>query len=480
MIKEIVNTVKQSFIYGLGSVSHQILALLLLPVYTRFLTPEDYGVMAIVGVLMTIIKYISELGLRSAWTRFYKLEKTHEWTPKQVEDTAIITMIITTVIFGIACIIVAPILSRFLFSITEYTFIFILSGLSLILQLFFHIPQQRRKIAERPAVNATNSLIAFILGAGINIYLVVFLEWGLKGVYYGNLFSVIIIVLINLHAWVKVKWDFDRVLLSSMLKYSLPILVATLSAWVINLSDRWVLKLFVSLEEIGIYQVGYRMGMGIGIIVMAFKTALPQISYRVAQDYPEKEAKKYYSQIFSLYPVVVGMAVILLSIFSEDMIRIFTTEKFYPAFQIVSIVALAYFFDGATATVGMGIDIKGKTKYIPIFVGLGGITNVILNFIFIPEYGILAAAWTSVFAFIIPFVGYSYVTQKFYYISRNYSHFFWIFVITSFVVLIYSGTIPPLYDQFNSLAAKITILFFAGVAVSFSVLRRFRFVLKVT
>ena len=124
MIKEIINTIKQSFIYGLGNLSHQIVALILLPVYTRFLTPEDYGVMAVSGVLMTIIKYISELGLRSAWTRFYKLEKTHSWTSKQVEDTAIIMMIISTVIFGVLYIFCASLLSQFWFNSTKYTFVF--------------------------------------------------------------------------------------------------------------------------------------------------------------------------------------------------------------------------------------------------------------------------------------------------------------------------------------------------------------------
>ena len=119
MIKEIINTIRQSFIYGLENLSHQIVALFLLPVYTRFLTPEDYGVMAISGIFMTIIKYISELGLRSAWTRFYKLKKTHSWTLKQVEDTAIIVMIITTVIFGVLFIFSASFLSQFWFKSTK-------------------------------------------------------------------------------------------------------------------------------------------------------------------------------------------------------------------------------------------------------------------------------------------------------------------------------------------------------------------------
>lgn len=478
MIKEIINTIRQSFIYGLENLSHQIVALFLLPVYTRFLTPEDYGVMAIAGIFMTIIKYISELGLRSAWTRFYKLKKTHSWTLKQVEDTAIIVMIITTVIFGVLFIFSASFLSQFWFKSTKYTFVFKLSGLTLILQLLFHIPQQRRKVAERAASNVAHSLIALFIGISINIYLIVFLKWGLKGIYYGPVFTMIIVVLINLQSWIKAKWDFDKSLLFSMLKYSIPILFGNLSIWIVNLSDRWVLNLFVSLEEIGIYQVGYRMGMGIGFVVIAFKTALPQVSYRVAQDNSERDAKSFFSKIFFLYPVICGLPVIALSIFSKDLMMILTTEKFHSAFQIVPIVALAYFFEGATTSVGMGIDIKGKTKYIPIFLALGGITNIILNFIFVPIYGIVAAAWTSVIAFIIPFVGYAWVTNKFYYIQRDYGHFCQILGIIFLVVLIYSKTIPFLYIQLNSIVAKIGFLFFAGIAISFGALRKSKSILK--
>lgn len=126
----------------------------------------------------------------------------------------------------------------------------------------------------------------------------------------------------------------------------------------------------------------------------------------------------------------------------------------------------------------MGIDIKGKTKYIPIFLALAGIINIILNFIFVPKYGIVAAAWTSVIAYIIPFVGYAWVTNKFYFVQRDYGHFCRILGVIILIVLIYSKTIPFLYIPLNSIAAKIAFLFFAGITISFGVLKKFKSIQK--
>jgi O-antigen/teichoic acid export membrane protein len=242
------------------------------------------------------------------------------------------------------------------------------------------------------------TLLLFSLNLGAALYLVVVRQqgaWGalLAGVLAGGTIAVLYIP----WALARLRAGLSMAMLRDMLAFSLPLIPAGLAIWIMNLSDVYILRLWRTTEEVGLYSLGYRFGLGIYILTNAFKLAFPKVVFSEAE---AEGSTALFSRIATYYVVGMGALCTAVAVLSPEIILI-ADARFHEAWKIIPLAVFAYFFFGLVPILEIGIDITRKIHLLAlIFVG-GAALNVGGNLLLVPRYGMMAAASTTLATYVL-------------------------------------------------------------------------------
>ena len=195
-----------------------------------------------------------------------------------------------------------------------------------------------------------------------------------------------------------IRFKFKNKIVKSLLRFGLPFLPAGLSTIAMESLDRYLLSVLTNADTVGIYSVGYKLGIFMLLITTAFQYAW-QPFFLKSGNHPE--SKDLFATIFNYFMVVTTFAWLLITLFLPEIIN-FKIGKFWligPEFHeaktIVPIILMAYLFQGAYLNFLPGIYFKEKTHYIPLITGVGALVNLVINLILIPVYGMFGAAFAT-------------------------------------------------------------------------------------
>jgi O-antigen/teichoic acid export membrane protein len=179
-----------------------------------------------------------------------------------------------------------------------------------------------------------------------------------------------------------------------------------------------------------------------------------------------------FSKVLTYFILVGSVVLVLLSLFIDDIvkIKIFNRTIIHPDFwiglDIIPIILLAYLFNGIYINFTAGIFIEGKTKYIPYVTGAGALVNVVFNYLLIPAWGIMGAAYATLASYIVMAAGLYFVSQKFYPIKYENKK-----IILIFVSLLLVGFPYYLIAQGNIIYKLILLIFFMLLLFIFKLVR---------
>jgi O-antigen/teichoic acid export membrane protein len=170
----------------------------------------------------------------------------------------------------------------------------------------------------------------------------------------------------------------------------------------------------------------------------------------------EENAKELFSKVLTYFTIVGSLMLVMLSLFISDIVKInfagisIIGAKYWEGLYIVPVILLAYLFNGLYVVFSAGIYIEEKSIYAPIVTGVGAITNVIANYVLIPQLNIMGAALATLLSYIVMALGYYFVTQKYYKINYDYYKLVKIalavlFVGTVYYLLMYGGFLNIYY-----------------------------------
>jgi O-antigen/teichoic acid export membrane protein len=286
------------------------------------------------------------------------------------------------------------------------------------------------------------SIISFLNVISIVIFNMLFvfqLEFGIYGVLLGNLLTSGGIFLITFPIILK-RSSLNSLSLywwKKMMKFGLPFLPAGIFSMVLELSDRYILRYLTDIETVGLYNAGYKLGLLILLVVMGFNMAWQPYFLK-----KEKVDKKNISDITTIVFSVLGFLWILLFLWSDNIVRIrfgnftFFGEQYWAATDIVPIIGLAYVFHACYLIQLPGIYHLEKTGWISWVRGIGAIVNIILNFLFIPKYGIMGAASGTCFSFMLMAVILYFINKRIFPISYNWNRLGMIFATAGLIYFI--------------------------------------------
>lgn len=386
---------KQLLIYGLGDTINKIIGILIVPLFTRYLLPADYGVAGVLVVTNTLIIGLCDLGMSNGMARFFHEEKNK----KKIFSTAQVAMVLVTSVLALIGFLLAKYFSLFLFKTPDYTQVVGWSFLTVPFSIALTAPLMRLRLEEKAKIYAFFSVSRIITAVIINIILIIGLKLGLRGFILGPLINAVFYaVVITIFTWKNIGFTFNYLLFKKMFKFGFPFVLGLMSFWIMDWADRFILIRLTNVSEVGLYNLGYTMGMTVMLFVGSFQTAWTPFYLSVMK---EKNAKKIYSLSMTYYSATIGFIVLALAVFSRDYFVFLTPKNFHGAYLIVPMIAFAYALRGVFSIVAVGGFIKKR----PVFEVSADIiavaVNILAMFLFIPIFGRLGAAWATVISYAV-------------------------------------------------------------------------------
>lgn len=459
--RQIKQLSKDSVIYGLGDALKRMVVFMLLPLYTRYLTPADYGRLELLMVTLNILFIISAQGMSTAFFRHYAFSK-NELQRTELISTSYYYMIFSSfIVCGLLYQFSEP-MSKLLFDESKscplLIKIIVFTGMFQTMSL---IPFQLFRAKLQPVKYVTVSITGFLLQVALNVYFVVVLKIGINGVLLGNAISALLIVIVNVFLIKNsliLKFSFSR--LKDLLKFGLPLISVGIFTWVMQFSDKYLLQKFASIHDVGLYSFGSRFANILTLVFIGpFAAAWGAYCFQIAATDNAKESFKTITTYFMFVLSFLGIGLIVLS---PLVIKLIASAQFLGAHKVVMPLVCANMVYSMFYTLGLGINIVKKTHYYAYIMCMGAALNVILNITFIPKYGMLGAGFVSFVCYLVIMSVTYCISQKLYYIPFE------------------KGRLLKLFSIFISITACAWMLQMPGIFldISFRVFLLFSFVLS--
>jgi len=187
-------------------------------------------------------------------------------------------------------------------------------------------------------------------------------------------------------------------ILRSLLRFGVPLVPAGLAGLVMVSADRYFLQHYSTTTEVGLYSLGYTIGLVVSLIVTSVQLAWPAQMFTIAK---QSDAERQFSTILTYYAVVLGFIGLSVSVLAHEVLMAMATPNFYGAAAVVPVIVVSYIFHGFRYMTNTGLSTKNKMKYVPPMIIGAALLNLGLNFILIPTYGMMGAAWATLISYIV-------------------------------------------------------------------------------
>ena len=413
---------KDSLTYSVSGFLNRGIAFIMLPFYTRVFSPRDYGILDIITVTIFFITNVVSLQINQAVGRYY----VDTDSPSQkitIVSTGFVHYVISFGFTASIIILLSKSISSALFQTDSLSGIISIAALFVIfLSLYYYTSILFRYRFESKRFSLI-SILNVILNASLIIFFVLFLKFGLLGVFWGKLVSCFIVFILSF-LLLKDNFDIKKISFSvwkKMVKYGTPLIPAVMLLLVVQYCDRFMIIHFLGLGDLGIYAIGIRLATIITLLFIGFKFAWGPY---VFDNYKDPKTKEVMSILFKYLFLLSILLVLLITLFSPELLFILTTKSYYGAYRVVPLLAgsTVLYTLGAYFSFGFGIAEKNIFSF---YVNLiAAAVNVVLNILFIPRFGIQGAALATFLSMLVFFVSSLYLSNRLYKVDFHISKLF--------------------------------------------------------
>lgn len=415
---------KNTVIIAIGKLSTQIISFLLLPLYTSKLSPAEYGTYDFLVTLSVFLLPVITMLMEESMFRFL-IDAEDLKNKKRVITATITYTTIGTLLFTIIAGIVMGIMKY------EYTFVFLLFIISNVLIGLSNA------LARGTGKIKLYSLSNFILGAStivLNVVFIVSLKLGVNGLLWSNTIAnsvTALIVLMKLHLpqFISRK-DLSKKTLVEMLRYSIPLVPNNLSWIIISLSDRLMLTWMIGTDANGLFSIAYKFPNIIYTCYGFFSTAWKESAAKILK---EDNKTQYYNSIykdikFFLKAIVLGLIAIMPFVFP-----LLVDSSYNEAYKYIPILVISIYYTNMSNFYGGIFTAFKNTKIMGSTTIVAAILNVIINLIFIPKFGIFAAAFSTLISNVIIFAYRRYKLREYIKLKEKFNYVFWILLVITLI-----------------------------------------------
>ncbi len=391
---------KHSSIYGLGQILSRVASVLLLPVYTHVLTPSDYGAVAILDLTAALLSVLIGSGMAAAVTRF------HFATEDERERDGVWWTGVAWIVVMASAVVLPLVLIREQLAVWTLGDAFPDGGLYYALALatlwfgtIGQVTETYLRVQKWSGRFVAISLGRLLVNVGLNVWFLVGLGWGVPGLLLGNLLATILTALVQFAVFARSRPrpTLDRGILGRLFHFGGPLVITALLSMLMHEADRYLLRLFLSMEEVGIYSLAYKIGDAINTLcLLPFGAIWGVVMYEIAE---RPDARQVYATVFKYFTF--GMMTVMLGValVAEPALGILAAEEYGAAADLVPIVLLAYVLFAMHSQFNVPAMLARRTVALLPAAAAGLLVNLLFNVLLIPRWGTYGAAWTSVLTY---------------------------------------------------------------------------------
>jgi O-antigen/teichoic acid export membrane protein len=385
-------------IYGLGDVATSLVSLLLLPVFTRYLSPADFGIITMLLTIEAVTKVLFRWGVDTAFIRLY-YDCPDQRARQRLASTLFFFLLALNGALLAVAVVSAGWLSDRIFGTTGYWPLIALTLANTFVANFYFLPYQVLRIEQRSRqfialtfVRSTGTIAArllLVIGAGM----------GVVGIVVADVLVTALFTLLLTRWFVPlIRPVFSREVIREALGFGLPRIPHSVAHQVIGFADRYFLNAFGTLRDVGLYSIGASFGLALKLFLSAFEAAWTPFFLGVMR---EPDARRIYGTVSTYVLALLVLLVAGLAAVAPGVVRLFTTEDFHAAAAVTPWIALGVMFQGIYLVGSIGLVITKRTKLYPVATGLAAGVSVLANALLIPRFGIMGAAWANVLSYAV-------------------------------------------------------------------------------
>jgi len=417
---------KETAMYGISSILGRFLNWMMVPLYTYVLASSaDYGIVTNLYAWTALLLVFLTYGMETGFLRFANKNKEEAG---KVYSTTLIAVGTTSIIFALICIFFSHPIANAMGYSNHSEFIALL-GTVVAMDAFGCIPYVYLRFKNRPVRFVFLNLFAIAVNIFFNIFFLVICPWlavkapnliswfydpnyGVGYVFIANILSTAMVTLALLFDVFVVKFEFDKVLLKQMLKYSLPLVVLGIAGIMNQTLDKILFPFLMhgksGASELGIYGATSKIALVMTMFTQAFRYAYEPFIFAQRKD---RRSVDTYADAMKYY-ILIALFIFLGMVLYMDIFKYIIQYKYWEGLKAVPIVMLSFIFQGIFFNLSLWYKLTDKTMYGAVFSIIGTVIIVGLNFLLVPKYSYMGCAWAAFVCYLVIMVISYYFGQK--------------------------------------------------------------------
>ncbi|MDA3952805.1 MAG: oligosaccharide flippase family protein [Bacteroidales bacterium] len=435
MLSKLKSTFKQTIIYGIGNISSKLAGFILIPIYTKQLSVEDFGILSILEISSQILIAFLGLSIHQGLTRWY-WDIKDEKKQKSLFFTLFAFVLVFSAILTSLLLIFKNDLSQLIFDSQQYADLVSLLLLSSALQLISQLVLNLMRLQSKATLFSATSVVRLIISMFFTVFFIINLKRGVAGVYEAQIISFIIFFIISFKYILK-NFDFkiNFKILKEVLVFSYPLAISAVAAVLLNVADRYSIRYISGFKDTGIYSLGFKISSIIKAIFMtSAQFAITPIIYKMVDD---KNNIRFYSKLATYMTYGITLIALAVSIYGKELVYLLAKkEEYYVAFKIIPILSISLIIDQFRYNIAFGLNIAKKTSIISKIIVSISILNIFLNILLITYYSIYGAAIATLISRIIFCLAYYYYANKYYPVPYEITKIVKLILLATFFIFI--------------------------------------------
>jgi O-antigen/teichoic acid export membrane protein len=378
--------VKEVFFYGVTGTISKFVAVFLIPIYTRVLSTEQYGVFVMMGTIAAVATLLSDMQMTSAMGRFF-FEKSELGARRTLVGTGMSVLLCTSLVLSGVIFVLAPFASQWLFQTEEYAAVMRILSLQVPLSVSYSYILYVLRLNHRSKRYLVTTIGSTITSVVLSILFVVVLKWGVMGAMWGQVLGIFVgaaIAFTGIRSLVRL--GLDKTMLRQMLSYGLPQIPANVGDWLQSAFGQVILLRLVSLSELGIYSLALKVASVASLFQLAFTLAWHPYAMGVMQ---REDSKQRYADGLRLYLGGGFLFTLPLVVFAREIVGVFAGPEFWRAYESVGLLSLAFLVEGVVVTSSMGIAVTKKTYYYSLAYVVSLAVNAAVTIFALKAWGVI-------------------------------------------------------------------------------------------
>jgi len=430
-----LSLIKHTFLYTIGRVLPQTIGFFLLPIYTDYLTLDEYGVVESMYILtMVLTVFFSMATERSMFRLYYDYDNVVE---KKLFIGNISILIIAFSIIVLLLLFVFSNQISYIYKGIPFSPYFIYAILTAFFMAFSFIPQTLYQVKGKALHFLWLTLSGFFIGIGFMIYYLVVLNYGAIGLIKGRFYGVLTMFPAYLYIIYKSSiFKINKKVIVSILKFSIPMIPTLLTAWVLNMSNRIFIEQYFSLKEVGIFSLAFRISSLATVVLGGLFSAFNPIFYNLANHKNQLESKEKLKKLCKGILYIVVLVCFSLSFLSKEIILIFFNKDYLESINIIPLIIVSIFLINISGLYNLMIYQEKKSRTIMSISIIGAALSIGFNFLLVPTKGMIGAALASVLAALAMLVLKFIYAKKTYYVDLPIPNLLFWFLLSGIIIAI--------------------------------------------